>query len=528
MNAPTRSLPLYFLLLLLTLLALAGLWYGLGREQALPDPQLADGKLQCASYSPFDHDQSPFNKPLNIRRERVEADVALLAQRFNCLRTYSVTGLDYLPDLARQHGIKLMIGAWVSRAPKATRREIERVIRMANAHPDVVSAVIVGNEALLRREITAKRLAALIEEVKARVEQPVTYADVWEFWLRHPEVAPAVDFLTIHLLPYWEDDPTGIDAALAQVRRVHDEFVAKYAPKPVFIGETGWPSEGRQREDAVPSRVNEARFIRGVIDMAEQNGWQYNLIEAFDQPWKRISEGTVGGYWGLFDAQRNDKGVLAGPVSNLPDWPRWLGLSALLLAAGLLLGGAPRDARSSWQLPLAAGIAAASLALWTLQLQLDSRHAGEWLWFGALLLLSLLSAARGLLHLNPPSAGWRAPVAAWLDSRATTLLVTTALAGAWLMMAQVFDPRYRSFPTFAMLLPALSFFLWPARGPRDELGLLAVLIGIGLPILLWQETLLNLQALGWGLVSLLLVVVLWRSRQPARQTAALPGEQQVA
>ncbi len=515
MTARSRCLPLYCLSLLFTLIALAGLWYGLGREQPLPDPQLASGKLQCASYSPFDHDQSPFNKPLNIRRERVEADVALLAERFDCLRTYSVTGLDYLPDLARQHGLKLMIGAWVSREPKATRREIERVIRMANAHPDVVSAVIVGNEALLRREISASHLTALIEEVKSRVEQPVTYADVWEFWERHPEIAPAVDFITIHLLPYWEDDPTGIDGALAQVRRVHDEFEARYAPKPIFIGETGWPSEGRQREDARPSRVNEARFMRGVIDMAEQNGWQYNLIEAFDQPWKRISEGTVGGYWGLFDAHRNDKGVLAGPVSNLPDWQHWLGLSILLLGGGLLLGGAPLARPSAWQLPLATGIAAAVITLWAEQMRLDSRHPGEWLWHGALLLLSLLSAARGLLHLNPPAAGWRARLATWLASRSSTLLLAIALAGAWLMMAQVFDPRYRSFPTFAMLLPALSFFIWPSRGPRDELGLLAVLIGIGLPIMLWQETLLNIQAAGWGLVGLLLVAVLWRSRQPS-------------
>lgn len=524
MTARPRSLPLYCIALLLTLLALAGLWYGQGREQPLADPQLANGKLQCASYSPFDHDQSPFNKPLNLRRERVEADVALLAQRFNCLRTYSVTGLDYLPEIARRHGIKLMIGAWVSRAPKATRREIERVIRMANANPDVVTSVIVGNEALLRREITAKRLTALIEEVKSRVEQPVTYADVWEFWLRHPEVAPAVDFITIHLLPYWEDDPTGIDGALTQVKRVHAEFEEKYAPKPIFIGETGWPSEGRQREDAVPSRFNEARFIRGVIDMAEQNGWQYNLIEAFDQPWKRISEGTVGGYWGLLDAYRVDKGVLAGPVSNLPHWPRWLGLSAALLTIGLLLGGAPRNNHSAWQLPLAGGIAAACLALWTQQLLLDSRHAGEWLWFGALLILSLLTAARGLLCLNPPSAGWRARLAAGLESRAAALLLATALAGAWLAMAQVFDSRYRSFPTFAMLLPVLTFLRWPVQGPRDELGLLAVLIGISLPIMLWQETLVNVQALGWGLVSLLLVRILWRSRRPV--CAAAPLAQQ--
>ncbi|MOA13757.1 hypothetical protein D3C78_1338200 [compost metagenome] len=93
------------------------------------------------------------------------------------------------------------------------------------------------------------------------------------------------------------------------------------------------------------------------------------------------------------------------------------------------------------------------------------------------------------------------------------------------MMAQVFDPRYRSFPTFALLLPVLTFLCWPARGPRDELGLLAVLIGIGLPIMLWQETLLNIQALGWGLVSLLLLLALWRCRRPAPAVGLVQRQQ---
>ncbi|MCQ4346846.1 beta (1-6) glucans synthase [Pseudomonas stutzeri] len=510
----------YALALQLTLLALGALWYGLGRDRQLADPQQAGARLQCASYSPFDHDQSPFDKPLGIRRERLEADVALLAQRFECLRTYSVTGLEELPEVARRHGMTLMIGAWVSRERKATREEIELLVQTANAHPDVVTAVIVGNEALLRREITSRRLVELIEEVKGRVTQPVTYADVWEFWLRHPEVGPAVDFVTIHLLPYWEDEPTGIDAALAQVRTVHERFERLYAPKPIFVGEAGWPSEGRQREDALPSRLNEARFVRGFVELAEQHGWRYNLIEAFDQPWKRISEGTVGGYWGLFDAYREDKGVLAGPVSNLPDWPRWLSLNALLLAAGLLLGGVPRTRSAALRLPPLAGLAAACSALWAQQLSLDSRHLGEWLWHGSLLLLNLPVAARILLQINPPGACWRLSLATWLERRAAWWLLAAGLAGAWLMLALVFDPRYRSFPSAALLLPALGYLCWPSRGPRAELGLLAVLLAIGLPAMLWQETLRNAQALGWAAVSLLLLSALWRCRQPAIRPAA--------
>ncbi|MBW4968458.1 hypothetical protein KZZ04_19190, partial [Pseudoalteromonas sp. CR1] len=91
----------------------------------------------------------------------------------------------------------------VSSDPVATEKEIDELIAAANANPDVVTAVIVGNEALLRKEVTAKQLVTLIHKVKSQIKQPVTYADVWEFWLQHPEIAPAVDFLTIHLLPYW-------------------------------------------------------------------------------------------------------------------------------------------------------------------------------------------------------------------------------------------------------------------------------------------------------------------------------------
>src|SRR5690606_10563486 len=188
-------------------------------------------------------------------------------------------------------------------------------IKAATTHADIVQAAIVGNETLLRREVTAQRLAGLIGQVKAAIPQPVTYADVWEFWLAHPEIAPAVDFLTIHLLPYWEDDPAGIDQALEHVAGIRQQFGTRFAPKDILIGETGWPSAGRQRETAVPSPINQARFMRGFVQLAENHGWQYNLIEAFDQPWKRASEGAVGGYWGLFDADRRDKGVLTGAVS---------------------------------------------------------------------------------------------------------------------------------------------------------------------------------------------------------------------
>jgi exo-beta-1,3-glucanase (GH17 family) len=421
-----------------------------------------------------------------------------------------MTGLEAIPDLARKHGLKLMLGAWVNGNPTDNRKEIEALVKAANANPDVVQSVIVGNETLLRKEVTGAQLAQLIGEVKAQVKQPVTYADVWEFWLKHPEVAPAVDFITIHLLPYWEDDPAGIDQALRHVGEIRQVFGNRFAPKEIFIGETGWPSEGRQRETAVPSRVNEAKFIRGFVAMAEQNGWGYNLIEAFDQPWKRASEGAVGGYWGLFDADRQEKGVLAGPVSNLPAWPLWLSLSGAIFLASLALAGRPASARAAFALPLLAAIGAASIGLWAELAWVTSRFVGEWAWAAFLVALNLVVLAHGALALSARDGG-RARLFAWLDARGGWWLAAAGFAGAVLMLGLVFDARYRSFPSAALLLPALVYLFRPVAAPRREIALLAVLVGAGIVPQLYEETLGNLQAIGWAAVSTLLLAALWRS-----------------
>ena len=511
MSATARfaALP-YLFACLLGVSAIAGFWYGLGRPVILPDAATPTHKLQCASYTPFDKDQSPFDQPFVPRIERMDADLALLATRFQCIRTYSQTGLEALPELARKHGLKIMSGIWVNGNEADTQKEISALVASANANSDVVSAVIVGNETLLRKEITASKLVELIKQVKSQVKQPVTYADVWEFWLQHPEVAPAVDFLTIHLLPYWEDDPAGIEQALNHVAEIRQVFGLKFAPKDILIGETGWPSEGRQRETALPSRVNEARFIRGFVTLAEQNGWKYNLIEAFDQPWKRASEGAVGGYWGLFDADRQDKGILAGPVSNLPHWPAWLGVGVALFLGTLIIGGRVRTTRSALLLPALGAVAGCSIVAWAELASVTSRFVGEWTWAGVLIALNLIVLAHGALALGQKE-GWRGRLFNLLERRGGGWLAAAGFAGAVMMLGLVFEPRYRSFPSAALILPALVYLLHPVTGPRREFGLLAFIIGAGIPLQLYREGLNNEQAWGWALVCVLMVIALWRS-----------------
>ena len=510
MPSSTRLLPAYLFACLLALAGLGALWYGLGRPVQLPDAASPAHRLQCASYTPFDKDQSPFDQPFRLRPARMDADLALLAERFQCIRTYSMTGLEAIPALARKHGLNVMLGAWVNANPVDTEKEVDALIASANANPDVVSAVIVGNETLLRKEVTGERLASLIARVKSQVTVPVTYADVWEFWLQHPQVAPAVDFLTIHLLPYWEDDPRGIDDALAHVADVRRTFGARFAPKDILIGETGWPSEGRQRETAMPGRVNEARFIRGFVALAEANGWRYNLIEAFDQPWKRASEGAVGGYWGLYDADRQDKGVLEGPVSNLPSWPLWWAAGVLLLVVSLLLAGRPASLRAALLLPPLAAMGAASLGLWGELVCTDARFIGEWVWAMLLVGLNLVVLAHGTLALATRD-GWRERLFAWLEHHARWWLLAAGFAAAVSMLAMVFDPRYRSFPTAALVLPALVYLARPVAAPKAEITLLALIVGGGIAPQLFIEGWSSVQAWGWAIVSAVMVAAMWRS-----------------
>lgn len=513
--------PAYALAVVVAAGLAALVWYALGRPLGVPDAVLPDGKMQCVSYTPFLRHQSPL-EPFVISREQVARDFALLSRYFRCVRTYSVSGLELIPEVAAEQGLQVLLGAWIGSDREASAREVEGLVELANRHPDTVSAVIVGNEVLLRRERTGEQMVELLRQVKARVPQPVTYADVWEFWNAHPEVAPAVDFVTIHLLPYWEDEPSGIDRALSQVRRVRQEMGRRFAGKPILIGETGWPSEGRQRETARPSRENQARFVRGLVAMAEAEGWSYNLIEAFDQPWKREKEGAVGGYWGLFDAERVDKGVLSGPVSNLPGWQGWLALSGVLAVGLLWLAGPPRS-RWGTLAPLLA-VAGGGLAAYHLQYgTVVARNGAEWLWVGAEAALSLAATLLFVLRLVAPADARRAALLGLAERHAGRLLLALGFTSSVVALQLAFEPRYRDFPFAVYLVPALGFLflrmaggMEPARPPLRGLG---ILLALAAPVVVYRETLVNGPAMAWVAVSLLLALaLLWRERRSPAPT----------
>lgn len=297
-------------------------WYTNQPQDAGID--VPSGKLKSLSFAPFREGFSPLEEIFPLS-EHIDEDLKLLADKTESIRTYSsLGGLEPTPDLARKYGLQMIQGAWLGYGLKDNRKEVEALIKSANAHPDVVKRVIVGNEVLLRGEMDVDRLIGYIREVKRAVKQPVSYADVWSMYMKNPKLFAEVDFITIHILPYWEDEPISVDNASQHlekiVKQVEDEARGIAPGKPILIGESGWPSAGRQRGMATPGVVNEAKFIRGMIQVANRHGFDYNIVEAFNQPWKSELEGVVGANWGLFSADRKPVFPLTGPVSENPNW----------------------------------------------------------------------------------------------------------------------------------------------------------------------------------------------------------------
>ncbi|OAI04360.1 exo-beta-1,3-glucanase [Methylomonas methanica] len=292
------------------------------------------GRLMSLSFAPFRDGFSPIKQKFPLP-EHIDEDLGLLADKTFGIRTYSTLGgMESTPDFARKYGVDMILGGWLGDGKEGNALELEALIKSANAHPDVVKRVIVGNEVLLRNDLDVDSLIGHIREVKQAINQPVSYADVWSIYLRYPQLFNEVDFVSIHILPYWEDEPIGINRAAEHIERifkqVEDKMLSMGLNKPILIGESGWPGIGRQRGYARPSIVNQTKFIRSMVQVANQHGFDYNLVEAFNQPWKSQHEGVVGANWGLMSIDRKSILSLAGSVSENPNWPMHFALATIL------------------------------------------------------------------------------------------------------------------------------------------------------------------------------------------------------
>ncbi len=290
-------------------------------------------RIQGFSFSPFQVGQSAVdgNFPSEIE---IDSDLLLLADKTNAVRTYSVQGVQArIPSLARKHKLNVTLGAWISGDFERNEAEIAAVIELTRENWRNVIRVVVGNESLLREEVTPEQLCYYIDRVREGIREsgsrvPVSTAEPWHIWIKHPELIDHVDFVATHMLPYWEGIlmEQAVDYIIDHVNLLRETFPIK----PVVITEVGWPSNGRTRKLAVASTANQATFLRRFIARAEQEKYVYYVMEAFDQPWKADTEGAVGAYWGVYDVKRQLKFPLTSPIVEIPEWRTLASISVVI------------------------------------------------------------------------------------------------------------------------------------------------------------------------------------------------------
>lgn len=497
-------------------------------------------KFPCLSYAPFRRPgHTPFAPSLRLTPEQIHEDLLILKPLTDCIRLYGVShGQDQVPEAAAALGMQVVLGAWISRDLQASRQELQTALRLAHRHSGVVRMIIVGNEVLLRQEQSPQDLALLLREARAQSPVPVGYADVWEFWLRHAAILrPEVDVAAVHILPYWEDVPVGLEDAVSHVRSIHQHVVQSLAPLPVWLAETGWPAQGRQRGPAVPGPREQALFVRELNRQLHEARVDFNLIEGFDQPWKRALEGAMGGAWGIVDAQGRlrDQRPEALPLDHTARGALiGFGIGALLM----VLGGGLLLARCNQREQIFA-INRAACNLWICAAStaalLMGHHLGgltiwlrsPWEWSVAVItvLMALWVTMDAFVHSATTFMTGRSPTANSVNvsGRISALPSRLPLGEparlalffllAWQALNLVFDGRYRPLPASLHLMPALAVcsahLLKRPLSARPAQRLLAAVLLIAAPVLLFLEGMNNQQAWGMAIAWLMLGAGTW-------------------
>lgn len=292
-----------------------------------------EGRMMGVSFNAARRDDNP-EKNLFPTKAEINQDLALLEGKVHAVRTYSVlNGYEHVPELAAKYNLNVTLGAWVNSDLKATQQEIDSLINISRIDYQNIVRTIVGNESIMRKEVTVDQLISYLRQVRENTWRPVSTSETWDIWLKHPELVEEVDFIAAHFLPYWEGIPA--DEAVDYVFDRYNELREAFPDKPIVITETGWPSDGQPKGQAEASLANQAKFVRDFLNRAKQQNVNYYIVEAFDQPWKQVLEGSTGAYWGLFNANREPKFLMYGDVLDLPNWKNWA-LGAAILSMLLM------------------------------------------------------------------------------------------------------------------------------------------------------------------------------------------------
>ena len=240
-------------------------------------PQDWHGKIGGFAFSAFQRYQDPLKHDFPSD-DQIDSDLKLIAQYSDRIRTYSMQVNPQTYRLAEKDGLEVMAGAEISRRMENNEKEIDTLIAMARRYPNTIKRVIVGNEVLFRNDLPPEQMMVYLDRVRAALHQPVSIAEPEYIWLKYPELADHVDFITIHIFPFWNGIPVvantldpaqrfpALNAALGSYQALQQRFPYKH----IVVGEIGWPSNGDRHEHADPSVSNEAIFIREWLLAAKQ------------------------------------------------------------------------------------------------------------------------------------------------------------------------------------------------------------------------------------------------------------------
>jgi exo-beta-1,3-glucanase (GH17 family) len=258
--------------------------------------ELLSKGLHGICFSPYLEDQKPGSL---ITEAQIRRKMEIIRPYTKWIRTFSCTeGNEMIPRIAKEYGLKTMVGAWLGENQAINEEEIANVIRIArDGYADLVA---VGNEVLYREDLTEEELLKFIKQVKSELPGiPVGYVDAYYEFCNRPAITDACDIIFANCYPFWEG--CHIDYSLLYMKDMYQRALKAGNGKKVIITETGWPNRGTAFEDSAPSFNNAVRYFINAQNWSKEDNIDMFYFSSFDEMWKIGGEGDVGAYWGLWD-----------------------------------------------------------------------------------------------------------------------------------------------------------------------------------------------------------------------------------
>ncbi|NMH89690.1 glycoside hydrolase family 17 protein [Flavivirga algicola] len=255
-------------------------------------------------FSPYEEGQAP-GPGVIITEEQIRRRMEIIKPYTKWIRSFSCTdGNEIIPRVAKEYGIKTLVGAWLGVDSEANKKEVASLIQLARE--GYVDIAAVGNEVMYRGDLTEEELLSFMYQVKETIpETPVGYVDSYYEFAQRPKITEASDIILANCYPYWEG--CDIHYSLLYMKDMYYEAQRAAKGKKVIITETGWPSLGEGIHDAMPSFENAIKYFINTQYWSGTNAIEVFYFSSFDESWKVRAEGDVGAYWGLWDKDENLK-----------------------------------------------------------------------------------------------------------------------------------------------------------------------------------------------------------------------------